>query len=209
MPVHRFTTPRGALCRLPGVSNDRGSEVAEVAEVAMAKGTVLIGAVKYLRSRKEDSAKILPDDLQHYLSKRLSPALWYPEEDSLQLIKALVQLMPGDPESVLEQLGLMRARALGKGIYSHLVKDGGTDSSTRALWASMHDTGDLTIVSEKDHVLLFRLSGYANPCHEMCVIVGSYIQETLRMGGRFAKVTKVDCALSGSEACTWRADWSL
>ena len=33
--------------------------------MAQAKGTVMLGSVKYLRSNKEEAGKILPDDLQH------------------------------------------------------------------------------------------------------------------------------------------------
>jgi len=172
-----------------------------------AKGTVLIGPAKYLRTRKEESRKILPEELHHYLEERVSPASWYPESDAIALIRALMQLMPGQEDEVLEGFGVVTARELGNGVYSHLVKDGASAGSTFALWASMHDTGELTVDFEDTHKMVFRLVGYDHTSREMCAIIGSYLQETIRMGGRNASMEDIACTLSGEPACSWRATW--
>ena len=49
------------------------------------------------------------------------------------------------------------------------------------------------------------LSDYAAPSPEMCIIIGAYIEETLRMTGTAVEIEKVACVLSGSPACSWRA----
>jgi hypothetical protein len=175
--------------------------------MANAKGTVMIGAAKVLRTMKVEAQKVLPERFHHYLSERVSPAAWYPEEDALALIQALVQLMPGDRDQILETFGTITAKELGGGIYSHLVEDGGSESSTYALWSSMHDTGELSVDFEEGHAMTFQLTGYAHPSAEMCAIIGSYIQETVRMGGRNAHVEKTGCTFSGDRSCRWRASW--
>ena len=175
--------------------------------MAQAKGTVMLGSVKYLRSNKEEAGKILPDDLQHYLTERISPSAWYPEEDSVELIRAIVQLMPGHFDEVLDKLGIATAKLLGEGVYSHLISEPGSDSSVYALWASMHDSGKMSVTKEEDHVVIYRLAEYSHPCREMCGIVGSFLQETSRMGGRKITLSEVDCVLSGAAACSWRGTW--
>ena len=62
--------------------------------MARAKGTALIGAVKMLRKRKDEARALLPEALHRYLSVSVLPASWYPEEDLLKLIRALLEIMP-------------------------------------------------------------------------------------------------------------------
>ena len=173
-----------------------------------AKGTILIGAVKHLRSQRQEASKILPEELHHYLEERVSPASWYPEADVIALIRALVQLLPGSADEILHGFGVVTAQSLGQGIYAHLVREGASNSGIFALWASMHDTGELTISSRDDHEVSFDLVGYEHTSPEMCAIVGSYIQETIRMSDRpTATVTKLTCTLHGADACRWRVTW--
>ena len=46
--------------------------------------------------------------------QRISLAAWYPEEDSLELIRALVQLMPGGDDEVLRNIGVVTAAKTDK-----------------------------------------------------------------------------------------------
>ena len=52
--------------------------------------------------------------------------------------------------------------------------------------------------------VVIQLSDYAASSPEMCIIIGAYIEETLRMTGTPVEVEKIACALSGSSACSWR-----
>lgn len=84
-------------------------------------------------------------ELQHYLEERIQPSRWYPEEDLLALIEAMLPLIPGPRADVLATLGTLTARDHLEGIYSHLsgAGRGSAPSSSRAfaLRASQHDTG--------------------------------------------------------------------
>jgi hypothetical protein len=169
-----------------------------------AKGSVLVGAVKFLRSRRDEALRVLPEQLHHYLGEMISASAWYPEEDLLELIRAIPQLTPGPEAQTLRTMGQVTAREHQEGVYSHLLEGGATPNASFALWSSMHDTGRLEVVREGPRILRVDLSDYANTSREMCSITEAYIVETLRMGGWIARSEKVACRLSGAERCSWR-----
>ena len=172
-----------------------------------AKGSTLIGAVKFLRSQKAQAREILPDSLQHYLSETISPAAWYPEADLIGLIRAIAELLPGPRDEALCAMGVATARAHGEGVYAHLMTGGTTTSVGFALWSSMHDTGALRMRSEGRGCVVVSLEGYEDASPEMCVLTGAYIGEALRLSGRVAQSEKISCSLRGDPACAWRCSW--
>ena len=175
--------------------------------MSKAKGTALIGAVKALRGQKDEARRLLPERLHHYLGERISVTAWYPEEDLIGLIRALLELLPGDRDQNLEVMGIATARSQGEGVYAHLFEENASSASTYALWSSMHDTGNLKMTRAGHNVVTFELRDYASPSPEMCAIVGVYIREGLRMAGRVAKLESTACVLDGADACIWRATW--
>jgi len=170
--------------------------------VAKAKGTVLLGAVKFLRSRREEALRTLPETLAHYLSERISPALWYPEEDLLGLIRAILDLLPGEREVVLRGMGEHTARAHREGIYARLMQATDADASF-ALWSTMHDSGELHTRPAGAGKVCVELRDYACPSPEMCIIIGSYVAETYRLAGRNAEARKTRCRCRGDSLCAW------
>ena len=173
-----------------------------------AKGTTLLGAVKFIRSKREEGRRALPEQLHDYLNQRVSPSAWYPEEDLLGLIRAMLALIPGPSSETLQLMGQVTAREHYEGIYSHLMEGGAGASSTFALWSAQHDTGKLRVTREGPQATRIDLVGYANPSLEMCAIIGAYVVEVLRLGGLNASGEKIACQLSGDESCSWRCSWT-
>ena len=78
--------------------------------MARAKGASLLGAVKWLRHDREAALRALPARLHPYLDARIQVASWYPEEDLLELIRALARILPANGADVYEQMGRFSAR---------------------------------------------------------------------------------------------------
>src|SRR5262245_58255897 len=112
--------------------------------MAKAKGTILVGIVKYLRRHKEEARRLLAPELHHYLVEKITLSGWYPETDLIALIRARLALSDGPPEAVLEAMGRATVQDHHDGIYAHLLSRTGTATTTAALWSSQHDTGEMT-----------------------------------------------------------------
>ena len=190
--------------------------------MAKAKGTTIFTLVKFLRSQRKEARERLSPDLYHYLEERIQPAIWYPEEDLLALVRVMLELLPGSREEALAQMGRTIAREHLEGVYGHLRVGGAEGSegsegsellalarSSYALWATMHDTGRLTAQVEAKGKATFEIRDYALPSPEMCAILSAYFSETLRMAGAVdPEVREIECRGDGADACRWQASWA-
>jgi len=176
--------------------------------MAKAKGTILLGIVKYLRKHRDAALRALPPELHHYLSEKIFLSAWYPEEDLIRLIRARLRLHEGPEDEVLEAMGRMTVQGHAEGVYAHLLEGGGRGAASEALWSSQHDTGTLAVTRESPTTSRLDLVGYAHPSREMCRIVQAYVAETLRLSG-MAEVSaeKLSCAARGQAHCAWRFTW--
>jgi hypothetical protein len=173
-----------------------------------AKGTAVVDVVKYLRKHRDDALRVLPPALHHYLSARIAISSWYPEEDVLGLIRAMLRLVPGREEATLTWMGTATARTHRQGVYAHLLREGAGAAASTALWSSQHDTGRLSLVREDHHTMRIELVDFAHPSREMCAIVGAYMTESLRIGGvEDVSTQELSCRVDGAERCSWRFDW--
>jgi hypothetical protein len=174
------------------------------------KGTNLIDMVKFLRKQRDAARGLLPGRLHRYIDERLNVSAWYPEEDMVGLVQALVKLMPGPPEDALVRIGRLNARMHFQGTYAHLLSDARPavlPGRAVALSKTMHDTGDFRLAVERDHAEA-RLSGYGHPTAEMCVLLGAYVLELFALAGvSDAKVEEVACCRRGALDCRWRIAW--
>jgi hypothetical protein len=181
--------------------------------MAKAKGTTLLTLVKFLRSQREAARERLSPDLHHYLEEQVQPALWYPEEDLLALIRVMLELLPLSRQEALARMGRQVAREHLEGIYEHLRFENRSGLAnlarrTYALWASMHDTGRLVARLEAEARASFELRDYGLPSPEMCTIMSAYFYETLRVAGIVdAEIRKLECRVDGAPACRWEASW--
>jgi len=178
--------------------------------MAKAKGTTLIGAVRFLRSQKDRARENLPPELHRYLDERITESRWYPEADLNGLLEALLRLIPGGRDEVLAELGAQTAREHLEGVYSHLSGGESHGISTRAfaLWASQHDTGKFETERIKPGERLMTVRDFGHPSEVMCGILGGYLAETIRVeGATDVKIAKESCVLRGAPKCAWRVTY--
>ena len=174
--------------------------------MAKAKGTTLVGSVRFLRKHKQRARELLPQDLHHYLEERIHESRWYPESDLHQLLQATVSLMPGSRAEILARLGEATAREHLEGIYSHLAKGThhGVARRALALWSSQHDSGSFEVEQLSPSEALMTIRDFAHPSEIMCGILGGYLAEALRVDGATdVKIEKKACVLRGDPACSW------
>jgi hypothetical protein len=177
--------------------------------MAKAKGTILLGIVKFLRKHRERAVRLLAPELHHYLEEKIFLSAWYPEEDLIALIRARLRVSGGSEDEMLDAMGRMVVQTHADGVYSHLLERGGGGAATEALWSSQHDTGTLTSTREGRTSSRLELSGYGHPSREMCRIVQSYIAETLRLAGMIdVSAKELSCAARGDAQCSWRYRWT-
>jgi hypothetical protein len=181
--------------------------------VAKAKGTAVLGLVKFLRRHRDAAAAALPARLLHYLDERVHVSAWYPEEDLLELARVVAPMLPAAAGDPYEVMGRISARDHLEGSYAHLFQ--GVDDPLAiparafALWASMHDSGRLDTSVEPPDAVRVELADFALPSREMCRIVGGYLAETLRVVG-FAspRAVEIGCRLDGAPRCAWRCQFA-
>jgi len=175
--------------------------------MARTKGTTLVGAVRFLRSRKERARELLPSGLHHYLDGRIQESSWYPEEDLVGLLEAMLPLMPGEREDVLREMGVQSARDHLDGVYRHLRFDS-IDAIPRravALWGSQHDTGRFDVATTAAGEVVMTVRDFGHPSETLCGILGGYFVETIRMTGATNVVgAKQACVVRGDTECVWR-----
>jgi len=180
--------------------------------MAKAKGASLIAVVKWLRHERTASQRLLPAHLQHYLDERVLVSSWYPEEDLLELIRALARILPLGGGDVYEQIGRFGAREQLAGLYRHLLEGGDELSLPRrglVLWQTQHDSGRLSMAIEGPGAARLEIADYALPSREMCGILLGYTAEMFAMAElKEPSVRKQSCRLDGAGLCSWRCAWT-
>jgi hypothetical protein len=154
----------------------------------------------------------LPPHLHHYLDERIQIASWYPEEDLMELIRALARVLPVGLGKVYEQMGRFSARDQLAGVYKHLLEGGDVMSLPRrglVLWQRQHDSGRLKLVIEEPGSAHIELAGFALPSREMCGIMLGYTAEMFMMADLKAPVVReTACRIDGAASCTWQCSWT-
>lgn len=177
---------------------------------AHSKGTNVIDMVKFLRTRRDRALAVLPSRLHPYLEKRVDVAAWYPEEDVYELSLALACLLPEQGEAVYRRLGELNARNHTEGSYGHLLGEVRLDTlaiRARALWKTLHDTGELTFEPDPERGGRAVLRDYASPGREMCGVIGAYLAETVaRAGFEGVEAHHERCVHRGDSDCAWRLE---
>jgi hypothetical protein len=179
------------------------------------KGTILIQVVKLIRSRKEEGRRLVPEHLQHYLSGRILPTSWHPEEDFLALMHASTELF-GGPGSV-ERLdswfdaGRATAPAYFDEAYRMLVRKGDpgrTLASYGTIWKLRHDTGTVQYEALSDNESSVRLDDYALLSDKMCATLGGELAGLLdSAGAQGVEVSHLHCRARGDATCEWLVKW--
>jgi hypothetical protein len=176
-----------------------------------AKGSTIINAVKVLRLKKEEARKVLPGHLHWYLSERILISSWYPEEDFLEILRALSRVMPDPGMDPFEFMGRLSARTDLKGVYANLIRHGdpaGTLARTSIIWGLYHDTGKEEVVDAGPNHVVTEISGYAHASRESCGTVLGWNSELAAMaGGKNVRALHKECVLDGAKACRFEVTW--
>ncbi len=179
--------------------------------MAKIKGTGLLDVVKNLRTHKEAAEKILPPRLRSYLEDRIIVFGWYPAEDHLALLRALVAILPQKPAESYERMGRMSARKDLLGVYRNALKEGnplGMLKAGRLVWSSYHDTGRILVTPEGPGQARVDLVGYEMCSEEMCAINTAWIHEELILSGaKEPEIAHSRCTLRGDGLCRWECQW--
>lgn len=179
--------------------------------MAKAKGTTMVGLVKYLRRQRAEAERVLPPELQPYLHERITEAAWYPEEHLAGLLRAVHAIRGGDADALYRELGALIVREHLEGVYAHLARGRSVLTLTRrasVLWQSQHDTGRLEVIPGGPGTLRFEVRDFAAPSAELCEVVGGYILESLRLSGLAgAGMEKHTCLARGDASCVWTFRW--
>ena len=184
----------------------RRATPADGLRVAKTKGTVVLKAVKVLRSRKQESLAHLPKSLHHYLEDRIVVASWYPEDDFFQLLCATAALYPGG-DAAFEMLGAATAQDHFEGMYTDIVK---RDAASRAriMWKTQHDTGEMVLLEETPSSATYELRDWTPASPRYCRVVGGYYTELHRLDGAAApSYTHPVCRSSGAPHCRFVVSW--
>ena len=174
--------------------------------MGQAKGSAMSGAVRFLQAKREEAEGVLATDLHHYLDGTVSASTWYPEEDLIALLRAVLRLVPGARDQVLEEMGRMTARDHCEGTYRHLIEGGDLGNlgiRAFALWGAMHDTGEMAVIESVPGRARLALGGYAHASEELCKITRGYILEVLHLNEVEVEAVKRECAAKGGPACVW------
>ena len=170
------------------------------------KGTVVLSAVKLLRSQTEAARRLLPVALHHYLSERIVVASWYPEEHLYELIVAGAALLPNQ-SGVFEMMGATTCREHVEGLYAdHLKRD--PQMRARILWRAQHDSGDFALTQSTPNSVTYELTGWDHASPKYCRVVGGYFTELHRLTGAAApSYTHPTCKSAGADRCVYVVSW--
>lgn len=179
------------------------------------KGTIMIEVVKYLRSYKEEARKVVAPRLQHYLDGRILATSWHPEEDYLELMRAVVELFPRTDDALeitsFEAASRASSGAYFEGPYRSLVKRGDparTLNSLGPLWRLRHDTGEFEVRLDSGQSAVVLLRDYALVAREACELVQGTLWGMLHhSGGEEIRIAHSRCRARGDGVCEWRLVW--
>jgi hypothetical protein len=169
------------------------------------KGTVVLAAVKVLRSRKAEATKLLPQSLHHYLKERIVVSSWYPEEDLYALLLAISQLL--QVHNAFELMGANTAREHAEGMYSDFLQ---RDAASRAriMWKTQHDSGEFTVVEETPKSATYELREWPHASANYCRVVGGYFTELHRLAGAASpSYSHKVCRANGADRCVYVIRW--
>jgi hypothetical protein len=173
--------------------------------VGKTKGTVVLKAIKVLRSRKKEALAHLPRSLHHYLDERIVVASWYPEEDFYEILCATAALFPGD--GAFELLGAATAKEHAEGMYADIMKRDWA-SRVRIMWKTQHDSGDFVLTNQTDNSATYELRGWPHASPKYCRVVGGYFTELHRLAGVAAPTySHPKCCSAKAESCVFVVTW--
>lgn len=172
-----------------------------------AKGSVVVGPVKFLRKRRDAARDVLPPELLHYLEDEIRLSSWYPERDFEGLVRAAARLTTLEPQAAIEAMGAAGAHEHAE-VYGDLLRTLESSSSLFALWGAQHDTGELRGTAETPTRARVSLVDFDSTSEVNCWLCAGYIRGGLMANGfEDIAIEKLRCVLRGDSLCEWRVSW--
>jgi hypothetical protein len=174
------------------------------------KGAHVLNAVKVLRSQRERALTLLPSHLHKYLEHRILPSSWYPLEEHIGLLQAVVKMMPAGPD-VWFTMGRGTAQMDLAGIYRHFLRVGDPQlslGSMGGLWRSAHDSGEVVITPDGPCAAIMTVRDFNLRSRDFCKLISGYLAEVATLaGGQQVQSSHSSCRAEGAATCIWRVTW--
>jgi len=176
------------------------------------RGSGIVGPVKGLRIHRRRALELLPQRLHRYLAEQIDLDDWYPMEDHLELLRALIEVVPlAGPRQVEDPwrwMGVLTADFDLVEVYSTTVQRGdprGTLLKLPENWRLYHDAGELTTAATGEHEGRLDVRDFRFTTDEYCRLLTGYFTEALRLAG--ARDAAVRCQSRGEDRACWEAGW--
>ena len=174
------------------------------------KGVGLLTPVKVLRANRERALEVLPRHLHSYLHEKILITNWYPDDDFMGLIRALIEVIPDPGTDVWEWIGHYAARGDFVDIYSAMIVRGRPAETLRRYprtWRLYHDDGVVKVKVRRNGAKLL-ISQYLVTLEEFCRLQTGHFVKVLELAeARDVKVRNTRVA-SGLEPASWDVSWS-
>jgi len=170
----------------------------------------VVKVVKVLRAMRDPASRILPPALLPYLDQRILASSWYPEQDCLGLLAALVQI--GQARGITWELfGALAAQTDLTGVYRSVVVKGdvaATLARARVAWRNYHDSGDIHTELTDGASVKMEIVDYPIVSAEMCRLHGAFLSEFVTASGvRITGTQKTACTARRDRSCIWLMDY--
>ncbi|OGP84168.1 MAG: hypothetical protein A2Y95_11310 [Deltaproteobacteria bacterium RBG_13_65_10] len=167
--------------------------------------------MRVLRANRAAALALLPPRLHHYLQGRIMVSVWYPEEDYLDLLRALSRILPKRNGSIYEFMGRQGARMDLKGVYRHMVFPGDPAATLKRCalyWHNYHDTGRCLVTIEGPGQARVDITSYEMTSPEMCEVQLGWYLEALRIAGApKATIQHTRCVMKKEPWCRYEVRW--
>lgn len=172
------------------------------------RGTGIVGPIKGLRIHRQRALEHLPERLHRYLSEKVRIADWYPLEDHLDLLRALIEAVPITADDPWSWMGEQTADFDLVEVYPSTIQHGNPRGTLRKLpevWQLYHDAGELQVTSADERGARIDLGDFAFTSDEYCRLLTGFFAEALRLSG--AQDGAVRCVSCGDDRACWEASW--
>jgi hypothetical protein len=174
------------------------------------RGAATLGTVKNLRIHRRRALELLPARLHFYLGEQVRVDDWYPMSDHLELLRALVEILPGAPREAdpWQWLGELSAGFELREIHTTVVVRGDPRATLENLpwiWSIYHDAGTVEVTLTDAGRGCIELRDFPFATDEYCRLLTGYDLEALRLSG--AEEATVRCFRRGDGRAGWEAAW--
>jgi hypothetical protein len=185
----------------------------------------MIAIIDALLSDRERFEPAVREELRHYLDEQLDPIGWYPSEDLVGLLEALLVVAPLSEmprREAFELIGVITARrdvqsdqelvpkprrSTLSGAYEGAInKDTDLPTTLRrmlAIWQLYWDEGEQVAERLDDQTLRVKTRKCSPSIPEVCWLQTGFYKEAFQLAGIEAEVDMTRCTASGEPHCEW------